>query len=661
MEGSKEKAFGNLNREIYENEPEENIEKWECCNAAQLNEEPFGDVFSVVVPENVIGQEKENTAIYYDRKSSKDIDISFVNDESKLQQESSKEKEVQESVNFDEEHNQVCGNNSRDVLGTRNYELQKEQKNETDSAKKFQREWERFNNEKKMRFSMKKKINTVTDFKVMKMEFHSKGNENHWSSKTDFCSSIVLGLIFTVCPTLIAMVLNYRVAYEFVYGSYYTKRGLFEFLESFLELNCKRTPIGQVQCLDYDPIWGLLTIALTFVPGFFWSLGFFIQFGTFLRKVYPRCFQRKGMIICFFIPFGLLSMVTFPFQLVTVGIISCFNTQDQWKLLMTKMEIADGMFHAHLQYMLQIFIFFTRADTYPSLFQYLAAFGSLLGLVWSRLKSFLLDRAGHSMSPGQRAWWIIRYGPFFLTCSAYKVASISLIISMLRYNSIWLYGTCFVGWVIIQLLFNERCLPLRYYHLFLGAGLHAMSSAHISDNIKIIETHKHCRDNILWSTRLSSKQLHCNLFFQNAFWFLFNLTVIGSLVVVCILYPNIKIPVFWPLNMELFTLDRKKISGILLPYSSFILILGFISVVLAWNLTRKDEEEEGVNFVEPKVAKFEGWIHDSDTCQGCLKGEEWHEHKGDKDLQDGVQGKLGHIIAPLVNIWQNFVDKNTSS
>ena len=84
MEGSKEKAFGNLNREIYENEPEENIEKWECCNAAQLNEEPFGDVFSVVVPENVIGQEKENTAIYYDRKSFKDIDISFVNDESKL-------------------------------------------------------------------------------------------------------------------------------------------------------------------------------------------------------------------------------------------------------------------------------------------------------------------------------------------------------------------------------------------------------------------------------------------------------------------------------------------------------------------------------------------------------------------------------------------------
>ena len=125
MEGSKEKTLGNLNHEVYENEPDENIEKWECCIAAQLNKEPFGDVFSVVAPENVICQEKENTAIYYGRKSSKDIEISFVNDESKLQQESSKEKEVQESVNFDEEHNQVCGNNSRDVCSTRNYELHK--------------------------------------------------------------------------------------------------------------------------------------------------------------------------------------------------------------------------------------------------------------------------------------------------------------------------------------------------------------------------------------------------------------------------------------------------------------------------------------------------------------------------------------------------------
>ena len=110
--------------------------------------------------------------------------------------------------------------------------------------------------------------------------------------------------------------------------------------------------------------------------------------------------------------------------------------------------------------------------------------------------------------------------------------------------------------------------------------------------------------------------------------------------------------------MELYTLDRKKISGILLPYSSFILILGFLSVVLAWTLSRKGEEE--LDPVQPKVAKFEGWIHDSDTCLGCLKGEEWHKHNGDKDLQGGVQGRLGHIIAPLMNVWQDFVDKNTT-
>ena len=141
-------------------------------------------------------------------------------------------------------------------------------------------------------------------------------------------------------------------------------------------------------------------------------------------------------------------------------------------LLTAKIGMAEGMFNAHFEYMLQLFIFFFRADRHPSLFQYLAAFGSLLFLVWSRIESLLLDRGGHHMGPGQKAWWICRFGPCFLVLSAYKVASISLIITMLRYNSIWLYGSCVLIWMFLQFLFNERCLPRQYYHLFIGAGLH---------------------------------------------------------------------------------------------------------------------------------------------------------------------------------------------
>lgn len=152
-------------------------------------------------------------------------------------------------------------------------------------------------------------------------------------------------------------------------------------------------------------------------------------------------------------------MTTFPFQLMTISLISCFNTQDQWMTLTSKVQIADGFFNAHLQYILQLFIFFTKADRFASFFQYAAAFGSLLLLVYSRVESLILDRGGHRLSPGQRAWWILRFGPMFFFNSSFKLGSIALILAMLRYNAIWLYGGLLAIWLLVHLLFNEKCLP----------------------------------------------------------------------------------------------------------------------------------------------------------------------------------------------------------
>ena len=663
MEENRANTFDALNDKVNRDVLNKDIRNEESFNATQLLEATTDAVLSVVEKENIIDQEEEPD------KKTVAVDDGGTPIKVNIQQdiyESSKKMEGQGGNDIVIEICKVHDDNSHDNSPTGNDERHEEQTTKINTNNFFQREWKSFREAKQVKFSDKKKISSEMNFRGMKMEWISKGNENHWSNKkvkkegemcSDFCLSIFIGLIFIVCPNC-AIVLDYNAAYEYLFGTYYIKRRypLDLYVEKYKGNDCRHSPSGDLECLETDPIWGILSVALTFIPGIFWSLGIFIQLGTFLRKEYPDYFQRSMMIIFFFIPVALLSIVTFPFQLVIVSIIACFNTQDQWMLLTTKIGIAEGMFNAHLQYMLQLFIFFTRADRYPSLFQYLSAFGSLLFLVWSRIESLLLDRGGHNMGPGQKARWILRFGPVYLIMSAYKVASISLVISLLRYNSVWLYGGCFVGWVIIQILFNERCLPKRYYYLFIGAGLHAVSVAHIPDTIKIIDTHINCRDNILWSTRLTYKQIHLNLLFQNVLWFIFNLTIIGSLLAVSSLYPKIEIPIFWPFNIGTCALDDNKIFDILLPISLVILILGLISVVLAGTLARHEEK----NSVEKKVPKFEGWIHDPDTCQGCLKGEEWHEHQADKDLQDGVQGTLGHIIAPLANVWQNFVDKNTA-
>ena len=38
----------------------------------------------------------------------------------------------------------------------------------------------------------------------------------------------------------------------------------------------------------------------------------------------------------------------------------------------------------------------------------------------------------------------------------------------------------------------------------------------------------------------------------------------------------------------------------------------------------------------------------------------WHRYKYDEQLGAGVQGRLNQVIYPLLNIWGNWVDKNTN-
>ena len=230
---------------------------------------------------------------------------------------------------------------------------------------------------------------------------------------------------------------------------------------------------------------------------------------------------------------------------------------------------------------------------------------------------------------------------------------------MLRYNSIWLYGSCVGIWILLQMLFNERCLPRKFYYLFIGAGLHAVSVAHIPEDIKLIDTHINCKNNILWSTRLTPRQRNVNLFFQNFIWFIFNFSVIVGLLAISHFRPQTEVPTFWPFILKTSPFDENKIFRVLWIISSVILFLGFLSLVLAWRLLlSNDEETEDCD--QTRVTEFDGWVHDTKSCPGCQGKNDWHCHVSDKDLHEGIEGTLGHIIAPLFNVWQNFVDKNTA-
>ena len=551
----------------------------------------------------------------------------------------------------------------------------------------FVDEWEAFKNEKETKLHAKDVYPTKLDFDAIIDEWkYEPSKVAHWENQKKKISeddtfpplfySIVIGFIFTVVPNG-AIVLDLSAAYEYIFGTWYIKRDVRSLDTS---LQCRNItgilghPLGyEKECFETDPVWGTLTLVLLGLPGLFWSLGIFIQYATYLRKKNPEDYDRKRKLFFFFIPLAAVSMLTFPFQLMTISLISCFNNQDHWMNLTAKVGIAEGFFNAHFQYILQLFIFFVRADRFPSAFQYAAAFGSLLFLVWSRIESLLLDRGGHRLSPGQKAWWVCRYGPMFLFNSAFKLGSISLIVAMLRYNVIWLYGGIVIIWLLLQFLFNENCLPRRFYYLFIGAGLHAVSVAHIQEEVKMIKTNPDSKKNILWVTKLTDIQLKANMWFQNIMWFLVNSLIIITLTVFAEFNPDTKVPLFWPFfNLGDYTFTSNKVFGGLFIIAPTIVCLGVISLFLLYfkefkpddrkklinvrklghvgdsidsgkRVSTESTKSNGRRSIEStrstagniKLSEFPGFKHVGSKC-GCLDEEiqlSWHLYESDNDAE----------------------------
>ena len=185
----------------------------------------------------------------------------------------------------------------------------------------------------------------------------------------------------------------------------------------------------------------------------------------------------------------------------------------------------------------------------------------------------------------------------FLFNSAFKLGSISLILAMLRFNAIWLYGGIVIIWLLLQFLFNENLLPRRFYYLFIGAGLHAVSVAHIQEEVRLINTNPDSKKNILYATRLTHIQLKANMWFQNIIWFLLNSVIIITLTVVAEYMEDTKVPLFWPFNYfgsYTFTTCYTSTSCYhgLTTITPAIVCLGVISLILLFFKEFKPDDRE---------------------------------------------------------------------
>ena len=214
--------------------------------------------------------------------------------------------------------------------------------------------------------------------------------------------------------------------------------------------------------------------------------------------------------------------------------------------------------------------------------------------------------------------------------------------------------------------------------------MHAVTVAHIPEEIKLIDTDIDIRKNILWSTRLTGKQIQRNLRFQNGVWFVFNYVVIISMWIFSSTsdHSNTEIQVFWPFTPgTTYSLNDNKVFRVLNYVAPIILVIGLLSQIIIWffetnqpkktrtkdkslkiQLTEYEDDDvlDAVDAAEDKNCRIEGWHHAEDDCPGCRSQGSWHRHVYDESQASRAQSNFSLIISPLLNIWENFGDKNTA-
>ena len=491
----------------------------------------------------------------------------------------------------------------------------------------------------------------ISEWKIVEKDWRSRKEVKEHTFFSEFSLRFMIGFFFTVIPNCL-IVLDYRAAYEYLNGTYYPQHHWSNVSQFEAGHQCETREMART-CFEKDPVFGYLTLALTFQAGLFWSFLMIYKYWTHLhlRENKPETCNNKPMFLVF-LPAALLGILTFPIQLLVISLLSCLNDQEQWINLTVKVGIAEGLFNAHFQWLLQTFIFLYQADRQPTTFQLLAAFGSLVFLAYSRVESILLERGGHRMTPGQKSWWMVRYIPYCAVNCGYKLLSISLIITMLRFNTIWLYGTVIIIWFLLQTLFNEGCLSKRHYYLFQGAGIHAISYTHIPDWIKLIEAKKNPKENILWVTKLSLSEIRRNIIFQNTIYVVVNSAVLLFIWILSRHSSSHGLQIFWPFTPD-YTYKLKDAAvfpgiDIMIP---LLIMLGIILIV--WVIYEERNRNEIMKNPEcSDFPSYPGWKQDSCSEDG------WHKYKVDDNNDDGVQGFFNQIFYSVINIWESFIDNS---
>jgi len=459
----------------------------------------------------------------------------------------------------------------------------------------------------------KQTLSAKLDFGEMAKEFNKR---DLWSERTnsDIKMHFTINFIVGLLPTIFDVGMDSLAVNDYLTGTYYVKNGEGftcnqthqEYPPKVTEIVIKNVSTTQIECFEKDPYFGYVTLFFLFFPGLGFSFWTFLSLSNFLRGS-DNTFRQNICFFLFFSPLSLIVTTTFPFQLLLVNLVSLVNNGDQWTLLTTKYSVAEGLYDASLQFCVQLFIVFTMADRIPSTIQYLSLVGSIVMLAYTRVEAHLLDQGGHVMPIKEKIIKTLTLIPIFLSNSIFKLGSIGLICSLLRLNAITFYGSFALLWVLFYFLFNQGCVPRRYYHWILGVLLHAVSIGKIPHQVKMVKANIGEKRHKTREKKITSRHQMENIIFQNVLWLTINSVTLITLTILTNVQPGLTLWTFFPFTpSSKYTLDSMPIIKFCNILTPVILSSGFLSLILilfqwgcgdrsvreAEDLTMEDDEDD---------------------------------------------------------------------
>ena len=258
-----------------------------------------------------------------------------------------------------------------------------------------------------------------------------------WRERTwkEILKHFVTALIFGALASFIDIGTDGLTAKSFIGGANYTKwvenlsdpanhgdcihTGRFTIFNPGPEIEFE-----EIVCFEQDPIWGLVTLAIIFLPGYIAAAPVTDIIMEMLGKTSSTL--RHFLIYCLMLPCGIL----FPLAFISVKVVCLVNPGSSWKRLNARMTGWEGAWESAFQTILTLSIVFTRADRQPSGVQIASLIASLAMLTKTAIADYLSPKQPLELKDELKATATLL--PLFLSNGVFKVLSLAITVTCLR-------------------------------------------------------------------------------------------------------------------------------------------------------------------------------------------------------------------------------------